>query len=79
MEAKHFFLFMTVFLLTVYLFAIAVAVMGHRMYQIHTFNNNLNDEEMVTSHLMCAIKQLFYDKNVMFERNNRKALTKHVT
>ena len=69
---------MTVFLLTV-LFAIAVAVMGHRMYQIYTFNNNLNDEEMITSHLMCAIEQLFYDKNVMFERNNRKALTKHVT
>ena len=52
------------------------------LYQIHTFNNNLNDEEMITSHLMCVIKQLFYDKNIMFEReknNNRKTLAKHVT
>ena len=24
------------------------------LYQIHTFNNNLNEEEMITSHLMCA-------------------------
>ena len=24
-------------------------------YQIHTFNNNLNDEEMTTSHLMCVM------------------------
>ena len=23
------------------------------LYQIHTFNNNLNDEEMITTHLMC--------------------------
>ena len=25
------------------------------MYEIHTFNNNLNDEEMITFHLMCEI------------------------
>ena len=25
------------------------------MYQIHTFNNNLNDEEMITFYLMCEI------------------------
>ena len=24
------------------------------LYQIHTFNNNLNEEGMITSHLMCA-------------------------
>ena len=23
----------------------------------HTFNNNLNDEEMITSHFMCSMKQ----------------------
>ena len=46
------------------------------------FNTNLNDEEMITSHLMCVTKQFFYDKNV-FERknNNRKKpwAWKHVT
>ena len=50
-------------------------------YQIHTFNNNLIDQEMITSYLMCFIEQLFYDKN-MFEReknNIRKILAKHVT
>ena len=25
---------------------------------------------MITSHLMCVVKQLFYDKNIMFERKN---------
>ena len=30
--------------------------------------NNLNDEEMATSNLMCVMKQLSYDKNIMFER-----------
>ena len=34
------------------------------LYQIHIFNNNLNDEEMITSHLMC--------------KSNRKILAKHV-
>ena len=24
------------------------------LYQIHTFNNNLNEEGMITSHLRCA-------------------------
>ena len=32
------------------------------------FSSNLNDEEMITSHLMCVMKQLSYDKNIMFER-----------
>ena len=30
------------------------------------FSNNLNDKEMITSHLICVIKLLFYDKNIMF-------------
>ena len=42
------------------------------MYQIHTFNNNLNDEEMTTSHLMCVMKQLSYHKNIMFERKKQQ-------
>ena len=25
-------------------------------YDIHTFNNNFNDEEMIASHLMCVMK-----------------------
>ena len=28
--------------------------------QIHTFNNNLKDEEMITSHLMCVINSLWW-------------------
>ena len=32
------------------------------------FNNNLNDEEMITSHLLCVMKQLFYDKNKTTEK-----------
>ena len=33
------------------------------LHQTHTFINNLNDEEMITSHLMCyIIKQLLYIK-----------------
>ena len=31
-------------------------------YQTHTFSNNLNDREMIRSHLMIEL-QLFYDKN----------------
>ena len=42
------------------------------------FNSNLNDEEMVTYHLIYE-----HDKNIikLFERkaNNRKTLTKHST
>ena len=34
---------------------------------MHTLNNDLNDEEMITCHLMCVMKQLSYDKNIMFE------------
>ena len=40
-------------------------------YSILTCNNNLNDEEMMTSHLMCVMTQLFYDKN-MFERKKQQ-------
>ena len=29
--------------------------------QIHTFNNSLKDEEMITSHLMCAINSLCHN------------------
>ena len=50
--------------------------------QIHTFNKNLNDEEMTTSYLMCVLKQPFYNKNIMFERQNnnkRKTFAKNVT
>ena len=32
------------------------------LYQIHTFMNNLNDEEMITSHFWLCIT--LYDKNV---------------
>ena len=32
------------------------------------FQQYLNDEKMITSHLMCVTKQLSYDKNIMFER-----------
>ena len=37
------------------------------LYQIYTFNNNLNDEGMIIYHLMCELhyKQLFYDKNII--------------
>ena len=37
-----------------------------------TFSNNLNDEEIITSHLMCVMKQLSYDKNIMFQRKKTK-------
>ena len=37
------------------------------------FNNNLNDEEMTISHLVCVTKKLFYDKNITFER--KKTIT----
>ena len=33
------------------------------MYQIHTFINNLNGEEMTTSHLMCTFLCLRENKN----------------
>ena len=36
------------------------------------FIKNLNDEEMITSHLMCVMKQLSYDKNIMFEREKQQ-------
>ena len=35
------------------------------------FHNNLNDEELITFHLMCVMKQLFYDKNIMFEKKKQ--------
>ena len=37
--------------------------------------NNLNDEELITFHLMCVMKQLFYDKNIMFEKKNNNIKT----
>ena len=45
------------------------------LYQIHTFNNNLNNEEMITSHLICVIKQLFYGKNIVWEKKNSNRKT----
>ena len=48
--------------------------------EIHTFDNNLNDEEMITFHLICVetlmlqllcynfYVKLFYDINIMFDR-----------
>ena len=53
------------------------------LYQIHTFNNNLN-EEGITSHLMCA-NFFMINLNVIITfmlqlfNNNREALAKHVT
>ena len=38
------------------------------MHQIHTFSNNLKDEGTRTTHLLCTVKQVFNDKNIMFER-----------
>ena len=47
------------------------------LYQIHTFNNNLKDEETITPWCvlynflminMLQLLQLFYDKNIVFER-----------
>ena len=32
------------------------SILFWHLYQIHTFNNNLNEEEMITSHLMCVTK-----------------------
>ena len=36
------------------------------MYQIHTFKNNLNDDEMISQLVWCvnySIKHIFYDNN----------------
>ena len=41
------------------------------LHQNHTFNNNLKDEEMITSHLDCVIKRPFYDKNIVGEKKKR--------
>ena len=63
------------------------------IYQIHFSNNNPNDEEKITSHLMCyncfMIKMLqllcynFFMTEISCLRgkknNNREALAKHVT
>ena len=32
------------------------SILFWHLHQIHTFNNNLNEEEMITSHLMCVTK-----------------------
>ena len=52
--------------------------------QINTFNKNLKDEEMITSHLMCVI--ILYDKNVatlmlqlFYNKNSRQAFANQVT
>ena len=34
-------------------------------YDIHTFNNNFNDEEMITIHLMCAINMMLSNNFLM--------------
>ena len=41
--------------------------MNYRKIADTSFNNP-NDEEMITSHLICVVKQLSYDKNITFER-----------
>ena len=38
------------------------------LYQIHTFNNNLNEEGMITSHLMRA--NLYYNFMLQLYNNN---------
>ena len=54
------------------------------MNQIHTFNNNLNEEGLLTSHLLCA-KFFMINLNVIItfmlhlSNNNRETLAKHVT
>ena len=40
------------------------------LYQIQTFNNNLNDKE-ITTHLICTVKQLFYDANITVKREKK--------
>ena len=73
------------------LFYKKVFVLHHRdnnflfwhLHQIHIFNNNLNDEEMIAAHLTCIITslwqkcltfmlQLLYDKNIMFLRERKQ-------
>ena len=46
------------------------------LYQVHTFNNNLNNEEMI----MCY-ENFFMIKTSCLRKknNNRKTLAKHVT
>ena len=45
--------------------------------QIRNFINNLNDEEMTTSHLMCTFLWLFYEKKKkMFRRKKKSSLQK---
>ena len=74
------------FFIKMYLLSIMIIVFSYSTWASVSnshFNINLNDEEMIISHLMgeLLIKQLFYDKNIikLFERkkNNRKTLTKH--
>ena len=48
------------------------------IYIKFTLSLNLNDEEMITSHLMCVIKQLYYVKN-MFEREKKQQKNLDVT
>ena len=46
------------------------------MYQIHTFNTNLKDEGTITTHLLCTVKQVFSDKNIMFEIKKHSVIVK---
>ena len=43
------------------------------LYQIYTFSNNLNDEKMKTSYLICVMKQPFCDKNIISERKKNSS------
>ena len=50
------------------------------LYQIHTFNNNLHEEGVITSHLMCANFFLInLDVIVIFMLQLFKTLVKDVT
>ena len=46
--------------------------------QIHTFNNNLNEEGMITSYLIC-VTSLWWKFYNQYFKNNRETLAKHVS
>ena len=41
------------------------------LYQIHTFSNNLNDEEMITSHLMMFERKTVIEKSCQNMLHNK--------
>ena len=45
------------------------------LHQIQAFNNNLSDGEIIISHTMCVIKQLFMIK-ISSLRETKKTITK---